>query len=38
MKLSIVIAVYNERQTILEILRRVREVKLPKEMIVVDDC
>ncbi len=38
MKLSIVIAVYNEHQTILEILRRVREVKLPKEIVVVDDC
>ncbi len=37
MKLSIVIAVYNEKQTILEILRRVREVRLPKEIIVVDD-
>ncbi len=37
MKLSIVIAVYNEKQTILEILRRVEEVPLPKEVIVVDD-
>ncbi len=38
MKLSIVIAVYNEKATILEILRRVREVGIPKEIIVVDDC
>jgi glycosyltransferase involved in cell wall biosynthesis len=38
MKLSVVIPVYNEKDTILEILRRVREVKLPKEIIVVDDC
>ncbi len=37
MKLSIVIAVYNEKQTILEILRRVGAVPLPKEIIVVDD-
>jgi glycosyltransferase involved in cell wall biosynthesis len=38
MKLSIVIPVYNERHTILEVLKRVREVDLPKEIIVVDDC
>jgi glycosyltransferase involved in cell wall biosynthesis len=37
MKLSVVIPVYNEKSTILEILRRVREVNLPKEIIVVDD-
>ena len=37
MKLSVVIPVYNEKDTILEILRRVREVSLPKEIIVVDD-
>jgi glycosyltransferase involved in cell wall biosynthesis len=35
--LSVVIPVYNEKNTILEILRRVREVDLPKEIIVVDD-
>jgi glycosyltransferase involved in cell wall biosynthesis len=38
MKLSVVIAVYNEKQTILEILERVRRVQIPKEIIVVDDC
>jgi glycosyltransferase involved in cell wall biosynthesis len=38
MKLSVVIPVYNEKSTILEILRRVRSVGLPKEVIVVDDC
>jgi glycosyltransferase involved in cell wall biosynthesis len=38
MKLSVVIAVYNEKQTVLEILRQVREVPLPKEIIMVDDC
>jgi glycosyltransferase involved in cell wall biosynthesis len=37
MKLSVVIPVYNEKQTVLEILRRVREVPLAKEIIVVDD-
>ena len=39
MKLSIVIPVYNEKSTILEILRRVRAVKLPvgREIIIVDD-
>jgi glycosyltransferase involved in cell wall biosynthesis len=38
MKLSVVIPVYNERNTILEVLDRVRAVDLPKEIIVVDDC
>ncbi len=39
MKLSIVIPVYNEKNTILEILRRVAAVELPleKEIILVDD-
>jgi glycosyltransferase involved in cell wall biosynthesis len=37
MKLSVVIPVYNEKDTILEVLRRVRAVEVPKEMIVVDD-
>jgi glycosyltransferase involved in cell wall biosynthesis len=38
MKLSVVIPVYNEKDTIGEVLRRVRMVDLPKEVIVVDDC
>jgi len=38
MKLSVVIPVYNEKNTILEVLERVRRVDLPKEKIVVDDC
>jgi len=38
MKLSVVIPVYNEKDTILEILKRVRAVPLEKEIIVVDDC
>ncbi len=39
MRLSIVIPVYNEKGTILELVRRVREVPLPldKEIIIVDD-
>jgi len=40
MKLSILIPVFNEKETILEILRRVDMVKLnlEKEIIVIDDC
>ncbi len=37
MKLSVVIPVYNEVETLVEVLRRVREVPLLKEIIVVDD-
>ena len=37
MKLSVVIPVYNEKNTILELLDRVRNVDLPKEIILVDD-
>jgi len=37
-KLSVVIPVYNERQWIREIIRRVQEVPIPKEIILVDDC
>jgi glycosyltransferase involved in cell wall biosynthesis len=37
-KLSIVIPVYNEKDTILDLLDRVLAIKLPdKEIIVVDD-
>lgn len=35
--LSILIPAYNEERTIAELLRRVRAVDLPKEIIVVDD-
>jgi glycosyltransferase involved in cell wall biosynthesis len=38
MKLSVVIPVYNERGTILEILDRVRAVEIDKEIIIVDNC
>jgi len=36
-KLSVVIPVYNERTTIKEILRRIQDVAIDKEIIVVDD-
>ncbi|HMB05343.1 MAG TPA: glycosyltransferase, partial [Isosphaeraceae bacterium] len=36
--LSVVIPVYNERDTIREILRRVRAVPITKQIILVDDC
>jgi glycosyltransferase involved in cell wall biosynthesis len=38
MKLSVIIPVYNEIHTIGEILSRVLQVDLHKEVIVVDDC
>jgi dolichol-phosphate mannosyltransferase len=38
MKLSVIVPVYNERETVLEVIRRVREVDLDKQIIVVDDC
>jgi glycosyltransferase involved in cell wall biosynthesis len=37
-KLSVVIPAYNEKATIEEILRRVADVQIPKEIIVIDDC
>ncbi|HET8925838.1 MAG TPA: glycosyltransferase family 2 protein [Candidatus Acidoferrum sp.] len=37
-KVSIVIPVYNEKATIDEILRRVLDTEIRKEVIVVDDC
>jgi glycosyltransferase involved in cell wall biosynthesis len=36
--LSVVIPVYNEHTTILEVLRRVHAVEVSKEIIIVDDC
>jgi len=38
MKLSVVIPVFNERNTVPEVVRRVRQVDLRKEIIIVDDC
>src|SRR5271163_4285666 len=37
-KVSVVIPVYNERQWVRELVRRVQEVPIPKEIILVDDC
>jgi glycosyltransferase involved in cell wall biosynthesis len=37
-KLSVVMPVYNERATIGEILRRVQETQMRKEVLIVDDC
>lgn len=36
--LSVVVPVYNEVHTLRELLRRVREVPIPMEIILVDDC
>lgn len=36
-RLSVVIPVYNERDTLLDLLERVRSVDIPKEIILVDD-
>lgn len=38
MKLSVLMPVYNERATFKEILRRVQEVPIDKEIIIVDNC
>ncbi len=37
MKLSVVIPVYNEKDTIHEIIRQVKDVDIPKEIIIIDD-
>ncbi len=37
MKLSVLIPVYNEEHTLQEVVRRVRSIELPKEIILVDD-
>ncbi|MHC4179460.1 MAG: glycosyltransferase family 2 protein [Planctomycetota bacterium] len=37
LRLSVVIPAYNEKDTVEEIIRRVRAVHVPKEIIVVDD-
>lgn len=37
-KLSVVIPVYNEERWLREIVRRVRDVEIPKEIILVNDC
>jgi len=37
-KVSVVIPVYNERQWVRELVQRVQNVPIPKEIILVDDC
>ena len=37
MKLSVLVPIYNEEPTLAEIVRRVRAVPMPKEIILVDD-
>jgi len=37
-QLTVIMPVYNEKPTVLEILRRVRELPVEKEIIVVDNC
>ena len=37
MKYSVIVPVYNEKSTIEEIIRQIREVDLDKEIIIVDD-
>ena len=37
MKLSVLIPVYDEERTLEEVIRRVRAIQLPKEIILVDD-
>ncbi len=37
LRLSVIVPVYNERETIAEVVRRIRAVPIAKEIIVVDD-
>jgi glycosyltransferase involved in cell wall biosynthesis/predicted HTH domain antitoxin len=37
-KLTVVMPCYNEKDTIRDILARVRAVEIPKEIVIVDDC
>ncbi|HUC99620.1 MAG TPA: glycosyltransferase family 2 protein [Candidatus Polarisedimenticolaceae bacterium] len=37
MKLSVLIPIYNEERTLEEVVRRVRSMEIPKEIILVDD-
>jgi glycosyltransferase involved in cell wall biosynthesis len=38
MKLSVIIPVYNEAATILDVVKRVQETPYDKEIIIIDDC
>jgi glycosyltransferase involved in cell wall biosynthesis len=37
-KLSVVIPVYNEERWVAKLVRRVQEVPIPKELVIVEDC
>ncbi|MFO0877222.1 MAG: glycosyltransferase family 2 protein [Gemmataceae bacterium] len=37
-KLSVIIPVYNEERWIEEVLRRVKAVEIPMEIVIIDDC
>lgn len=37
LRLSVIVPVYNEKDTVREIIRRISAVRIPKEIIVVDD-
>src|ERR1700733_7185327 len=37
-KMSVVIPVYNEERWVREVVRRVQEVPIPKEIVIVEDC
>jgi glycosyltransferase involved in cell wall biosynthesis len=37
-KLSVVVPVYNEERWVREVVRRVQEVPIPKEIVIVEDC
>lgn len=37
MRVSVIVPVYNERETILEVIKRVKQVPIEKEIIIVDD-
>jgi len=37
LRISVVVPIYNEKATVLEIVRRIRAVPIPKEIILVDD-
>jgi glycosyltransferase involved in cell wall biosynthesis len=37
-EISVLIPVYNEKDTILEVVRRVQEQPFDKEIIIIDDC
>jgi len=38
MKLSVIMPVFNEKETIQQVLERVKNVDIEKEIIIVDDC